>query len=95
MLAQLTPAQFEGWWQAYKLKPWGDDWHRTSVLLARLVNQIKWLACCVPGGPSVAELDFWEDDAVVPKYVLPHNDPHLIEQRAQLEAVDNITGMGV
>ena len=86
----MTPRQFAGWWQYYRLAPWGGDWHRTSLQTARMLNTIRALT-----GAKVEQSDLIEDDAYIPKWRTPGNDSELSEVERQCEAADSIEGLGV
>ena len=90
MLNEMTPRQFAGWWQYYRLKPWGGDWHRTSLQTARMLNTIRALT-----GAKNEQSDFIEDDAYIPKWRTAGNDADLSEVERQCEAADSIEGLGV
>ncbi len=90
MLGEMTPRQFAGWWQYYRLKPWGSDWQRTSMATARSLNTMRAVA-----GVEMTEANSYEDDFLMPKWRTPGNDSELSEVERQCEAADSIEGLGV
>ena len=94
MLEEMKPQQFDGWWQYYKLKPWGGDWHRTSLQTSRGINMLRGIASSL-GGAKLDDSDLLEDDAFVPKWRRPGDDPYQQEIAAQCAAADSLEGFGV
>jgi hypothetical protein len=90
MLAEMTPEQFSGWWQYFRLRPWGGDWHRSSMQTARILNTVRGVA-----GAEMKEGDWLEDDAFVPAWVRPGEQHETGEVAKQLAAADSIDGLGV
>ena len=92
-LAKMTPRQFAGWWQYYRLCPWGGDWHRSSLQTARTLNTLRAIAMSM-GGSKTAEADLIEDDAFVPKWRDSSEDTVAQDISKQCEAADSIEGFG-
>lgn len=86
----MTPRQFAGWWQYYRLAPWGVGWDGLSKQTARLYNLMRQLAPNV----KTTEADLVEDDFLVPKWRKPSDDPYLSDVEQQCAAADSIEGFG-
>lgn len=66
MLDTLEPWQFEESYYYSKLEPWGDDWERTSLTTARLINSIQAIAASI-SGEKLEPDNLLEDDDFVKK----------------------------
>ena len=89
MLELMTPAQFDGWWEFYKLKPWGNDWHRSSRTTAAVLNQIR---MAIPREKNSGKIEMVDDDVFVPKWKRKNAVDKDIA--AQCAAADSIEGFG-
>jgi hypothetical protein len=47
---ELTPEQMAGWLAYWKLEPWGEDWKRSAVMTAALLNTIHAAVAAMSGG---------------------------------------------
>lgn len=61
-LEELSPQELAHWYAAYRLDPWGDDWERSSMIAAELINVVR---CLAPGAEIDAD-DLLPPDAFVP-----------------------------
>ena len=84
MLATGSPTHLAEWQEFAALEPWGDDWERSSLITARLINSLMQIAAGF-GGKELSEMDAIDDDAFVPKRRL---DTKTKRQQAQDKALD-------
>ncbi|MCA9232498.1 MAG: hypothetical protein KDA57_17750 [Planctomycetales bacterium] len=84
MLDTLEPGELEESYHYSTLEPWGDDWERSSLITARLINSISAIAAGM-SGTKLQEFDLIEDDAFVPKY---RADNRTKRQKQQGDATD-------
>lgn len=83
-LAELPAGTIDGWWEYYKLEPWGDDHERTSLLTSTMVNVISSMA---PRGERDEAPEPLPVDAFVP--FRKHKDPDVLKLKRSLKALDN------
>ena len=84
MLADMTAEEWAYWVAEYRLHPWGDDYERTSLLLANILNTMIRMAPREAGNEPMTI----PDDAFVP--YREHEDEKLA---GELRAVDDLEEM--
>jgi hypothetical protein len=88
MLDELTPEDFEGWWQYYQCQPWGDDWERSSLIAAQFTNCMTALASSFSG--NGAKHEPLDQDAFVP---WRHNEKQEEDKQKAIDAAMSIEGL--
>jgi len=88
----MTPEQFDGWFAYYRLRPWGDDWRRSSRTTAALINTIRETT---PRDKAMKKEEYLDDDIFIPAWSRPGESPAEKEIVLQCVAADAIEGFGV
>lgn len=86
MLSEMPAGQLDGWYEYFRLEPWGDDWERTAIVASTVANEIR----AVQAGFGGGKFEPIDSDALIP-YRL--DDKIAEELDEQLAAVDSITGL--
>ena len=68
MLESGDSEQLESWWNYHQLEPWGDEYQRTSVATARLINIVKQESQKFQQNSHLRPVDLVRDDFIVPKF---------------------------
>lgn len=77
-LAELPAGTLDGWWEYYKLEPWGDDWERSSMIASQVLNTMMAMA----PRPDGDELDPLPPDAFVPYRTHKSKEQRTLEETA-------------
>ena len=93
MLEEMTPDQFEGWYAAYRLSPWGDEYKRTSLIASEICNSIRGVAMGF-GKQAMSEDDFLDLDHYVPKWFKKDEEPERLKIKKTIEAAKSLEGFG-
>jgi len=89
MLATGLPKHLSEWQEYHTLEPFGEDWKRTSLSTARIINAI---ISAIPTDGS-EEKEYHEDDDFIPKREETIRQSVAIS--AQCAAADAMEGLGV